>query len=31
VGVAGLLEGVDEKASRAGIAAWMKFRETMKK
>ena len=31
VGVAGLPEGVDEKASRAGIAAWMKFRETMKK
>jgi uncharacterized protein GlcG (DUF336 family) len=31
VGVAGLPEGVDEKASRAGIAAWMKSRETMKK
>jgi uncharacterized protein GlcG (DUF336 family) len=31
VGVAGLPEGVDEKASGAGIAAWMKFRETMKK
>ncbi len=31
VGVAGLPEGVDEKAGRAGIAAWMKFRETMKK
>jgi uncharacterized protein GlcG (DUF336 family) len=31
VGVAGLPEGVDEKASRAGIAAWMKLRETMKK
>ncbi len=31
VGVAGLPEGVDEKAGRAGIAAWMKYRETMKK
>ena len=31
VGVAGLPEGVDEKASRAGIAAWMKLRETMKR
>jgi uncharacterized protein GlcG (DUF336 family) len=31
VGVAGLPEGVDEKAGRAGIAAWSKFRETMKK
>lgn len=31
VGVAGLPEGVDEKAGRAGIAAWEKFRETMKK
>jgi len=31
VGVAGLPEGVDEKSARAGIAAWMKFRETMKK
>jgi uncharacterized protein GlcG (DUF336 family) len=31
VGVAGLPEGVDEEASRAGIAAWMKLRETMKK
>lgn len=31
VGVAGLPEGEDEKAGRAGIAAWMKFRETMKK
>jgi uncharacterized protein GlcG (DUF336 family) len=31
VGVAGLPQGVDEKAARAGIAAWMKFRETMKK
>jgi uncharacterized protein GlcG (DUF336 family) len=31
VGVAGLPEGVDEKAGRAGIAAWMKLRETMKK
>jgi uncharacterized protein GlcG (DUF336 family) len=30
VGVAGLPEGVDEKASRAGIAAWIKLRETMK-
>jgi uncharacterized protein GlcG (DUF336 family) len=31
VGVAGLPEGIDEKSSRAGIAAWMKLRETMKK
>ena len=31
VGVAGLPEGVDEKASRAGMAAWMKLRETMQK
>jgi uncharacterized protein GlcG (DUF336 family) len=27
VGVAGLPEGVDEKAVMAGIAAWMKFRK----
>jgi uncharacterized protein GlcG (DUF336 family) len=31
VGVAGLPQGVDEKAARAGIAAWDKFRENMKK
>ncbi len=31
VGVAGLPEGVDEKAVMAGISAWGKFRETMKK
>jgi uncharacterized protein GlcG (DUF336 family) len=31
VGVAGLPEGEDEKAGRAGIAAWTKFRATMKK
>jgi uncharacterized protein GlcG (DUF336 family) len=31
VGVAGLPEGVDEQASRAGIAEWMKVRATMKK
>ena len=31
VGIAGLPQGVDEEAGRAGIAAWMKFRETMKK
>ena len=31
VGVAGLPEGVDEKAGRAGIAAWMKMREGMRK
>lgn len=31
VGVAGLPEGVDEKAGRAGIEAWTKFRATMKK
>ena len=30
VGVAGLPEGVDEKAVMAGIAAWTKFRETLK-
>jgi uncharacterized protein GlcG (DUF336 family) len=30
VGVAGLPEGVDEKASRARIAAWMKLREGRK-
>jgi uncharacterized protein GlcG (DUF336 family) len=30
VGVAGLPEGVDEEASRAGIAAWMKLREGSK-
>ena len=30
VGVAGLPEGVDEKAGRAGIAAWTKLRESMK-
>jgi glc operon protein GlcG len=30
VGVAGLPEGVDEKAGRAGIAAWMKLRENKK-
>ena len=30
VGVAGLPEGEDEKAGRAGIAAWMKMRATMK-
>src|SRR5262249_48030870 len=29
--VAGLPEGVDEKSARAGIAAWMKLRGTMKK
>jgi hypothetical protein len=31
LGVAGLPQGVDEKAAEAGIAAWNKFRETMKK
>jgi uncharacterized protein GlcG (DUF336 family) len=31
VGVAGLPEGVDEKSARAGMASWMKLRETMKK
>ncbi len=31
VGVAGLPEGVDEKAGRAGIAAWMTYRAAMKK
>lgn len=31
VGVAGLPEGEDENAGRAGIAAWDKMRETMKK
>src|SRR6266550_2837513 len=31
VGVAGLPEGVDEKSARAGIEAWMKLRDTMKK
>jgi uncharacterized protein GlcG (DUF336 family) len=31
VGVAGLPQGVDEKAARAGIAAWDKFRDSMKK
>jgi len=31
VGVAGLPEGVDEKAGLAGIAAWTKLRDTMKK
>ena len=31
VGVAGLPQGIDEKAARAGIAAWEKFRENMKK
>ena len=31
VGVAGLPQGVDEKAARAGIAAWEKFRENMKR
>jgi len=28
VGIAGLPEGVDEKAVRAGIAAWEKFRDS---
>jgi uncharacterized protein GlcG (DUF336 family) len=31
VGVAGLPQGVDEKAADAGIAAWNKYRESMKK
>jgi glc operon protein GlcG len=31
VGVAGLPEGVDEKAGLAGITAWTKYRDTMKK
>jgi hypothetical protein len=31
VGVAGLPQGVDEKAARAGIAPWEKFRQNMKK
>lgn len=31
VGVAGLPQGVDEKAAEAGIAAWNKYREDMKK
>jgi len=31
VGVAGLPQGVDEKAARAGIAAWENARESMKK
>ena len=31
VGVAGLPQGVDEKAGRAGIAAWEKMRESLKK
>ena len=31
VGVAGLPQGVDEKAARAGIAAWERFRQNMKK
>ena len=31
VGVAGLPQGVDEKAAEAGIAAWTKYRESMKK
>jgi uncharacterized protein GlcG (DUF336 family) len=31
VGVAGLPQGVDEKAADAGIAAWNQFRATMKK
>jgi uncharacterized protein GlcG (DUF336 family) len=31
VGVAGLPQGIDEKAARAGIAAWEKFRENIKK
>jgi uncharacterized protein GlcG (DUF336 family) len=30
VGVSGLPSGVDEKAARAGIAAWEKFRESQK-
>ena len=31
VGVAGLPQGLDDKAAEAGIAAWQKFRATMKK
>jgi uncharacterized protein GlcG (DUF336 family) len=31
VGVAGLPQGVDEKAAEAGISAWNKFRASMKK
>ena len=31
VGVAGLPQGVDEKSAQAGIDAWMKFRDTMKR
>lgn len=31
VGVAGLPQGVDEKAAEAGIAAWTRYRESMKK
>ncbi len=31
VGVAGLPEGVDEKAGLAGITAWTKYRDQMKK
>ena len=31
VGVAGLHQFIDEKAARAGIAAWEKFRVTIKK
>ncbi len=31
IGVAGLPQGVDEKAAEAGIAAWNKFRESMQK
>ncbi len=31
IGVAGLPQGVDEKAAEAGIAAWNKFRESVKK
>jgi glc operon protein GlcG len=31
IGVAGLPQGVDEKAAEAGIAAWNKFRESVQK
>ncbi|HEY1233296.1 MAG TPA: heme-binding protein [Candidatus Binatia bacterium] len=31
VGVAGLPEGMNEKAALAGIEAWNKYRESMKK
>jgi uncharacterized protein GlcG (DUF336 family) len=31
IGVAGLPQGIDEKAAEAGIAAWNKFRESIKK